>query len=75
MRMMSPDGALGEVPDVGVEAAQAAGFRLMSKQDLADMYQRTFMTHTLIQQKERDLANKFKKRQSLRKQMQRGRGR
>jgi len=75
MRMMSPDGSLGEVPVEQVDAAQAQGFRVMTDQDLADMYQRTFMTHMLLKDRDEKLKRKFAQRQSLRKQMQRGRGR
>jgi hypothetical protein len=73
--MMSPDGSLGEVPIEQVEVAQALGFRRMSEQDLAAMYQKTFMTHMLLKDRDEKLAKKFARRQSLRKQMQRGRGR
>jgi hypothetical protein len=69
--MMSPDGTLGEIPADQVEAAQAEGFRVMTDDDLRDMYQRIFMQHSLIQEKERELARKFAPRQSVRQQFRR----
>ena len=75
MRMMSPEGSLGEIPDEQVVAAVAQGFRVMTAQDLADMYQRTFMTHMLLKNREEKLKRQFQRRQSLRKQMRRGRER
>lgn len=69
--MMSPDGSLGEVPADQVEDAQSAGFRVMTSDDLRSMYQRIFMEHSLIQQKDKELLKKFQPRHSLRRQIRR----
>jgi hypothetical protein len=73
--MMSPDGSLGDVPDDQVAAAQAEGFRVMTSDDLRAMYQRIFMQHSLLQEKDRELARKFQPRRSMRAQMRTRRGR
>jgi hypothetical protein len=67
--MMAPDGTLGEIPADQVQAAQADGFRIMTEADLRNMYQRIFMQHSLIQEKDRQTAKKFQRRGAMRQQL------
>ena len=50
-RMMAPDGTLGEVPAEQVEAAIAAGAKVMTNEDLARMHNRMFLAQKFFEQK------------------------
>ena len=65
VRMMSPDGILCDIPEDQVQAATEAGARVMTKQDLAAMFNRIFMDHVLFKENEKKLMAKFQKRRSL----------
>lgn len=51
MRMMSPDGELGDIPADQVEAAKADGFKLMGDADMQRLYNRMFLAHKFFEQK------------------------
>jgi len=69
VRIMAPDGTLGNIPEEQVEAAVLAGAKVMSKQDLKDMYQSVFMAHTLVTEQKKKVLAKFQPRQSMRQKM------
>lgn len=62
MRVMAPDGTLGEVPAENVQAAIAAGGRVMTPSDLRNMYHQIFMEHSLFQEKQRKVERQFQPR-------------
>lgn len=50
-RMMSPEGALGQVADDHIEEAKAAGFKVMTDDDLARMHNKLFLAQKFFEQK------------------------
>lgn len=71
VKVMAPDGTLGNIPEEHLQEAISVGARVMSKDDLKDMYQSIFMTHALVTDTRKKLMAKFQPRQSLRKKMRR----
>jgi len=57
MRMMSPSGELGEVPADQVEAATAAGFKVMTDDMMATMFNRLFLAQKFFDQKHPKITN------------------
>lgn len=47
---MSPTGALGDVPDDKIEDAKAAGFKLMTQDDMQRMHNRLFFAQKFFDQ-------------------------
>ena len=69
-RMMAPDGTLGTVPQDQVEAAIAAGGKVMNPESMREMRQAVFMEHTLFKDRKATERNKAQaRRKSLREQM------
>ena len=55
--MMSPTGELGQVPDEQVEQALAAGFKVMSDDNMATMFNRMFLAQKFFDQKHPKITN------------------
>lgn len=51
VRMMSPDGTIGEIPDEKVMEAIADGFKVMSNQDMAQLYNRQEIERRFFEKK------------------------
>lgn len=51
MRVMSPEGEIGQIPDEHVEAAKLDGFKVMADGDMQRMYNRLFLAHKFFEQK------------------------
>lgn len=62
MRVMAPDGSLGEVPEDQIEAALAAGGRLMTSADLKEMFNRLHLEHSLFKESRKRALEGLKKR-------------
>lgn len=62
IRMMAPDGTLGNVPDEHVSAAVEAGGRVMTSADLKQMYQNLFMQHVMFKDKQAKVRKSFETR-------------
>lgn len=73
-RMMSPDGSLGQIPEENVPAAEAAGFRVMTDDDMKLMYNRLFLEHALFKDQRKKAQTGMGKRLSRRMQMRSRRG-
>lgn len=69
IRMMSPDGTLGEIPEENVVSAQADGFRVMTDDDMKLMYNRIFLEHALFQDQRKKALTGMGRRMSRRMQM------
>lgn len=55
--MMSPDGDLGQVPEEHVPDALAAGFKVMTQNDLQRMHNRLFLAQKFFEQKHPKITN------------------
>lgn len=47
--MMSPDGEVGEIPDESLQAAQDAGYRVMTDEDMRIMFNKIAMADRIFQ--------------------------
>lgn len=57
MRMMSPTGEIGQIPEEQVEAAKSEGFREMSDQDMQRLHNRLFLADKFFEQKHPKITN------------------
>jgi hypothetical protein len=51
VRMMSPDGTIGEIPQDQVENAIAAGFKVMTNSEMAQLYNRQEIERRFFEKK------------------------
>jgi hypothetical protein len=56
-RMISPAGELGQVPDDQVDEALQAGFKVMTDENMATMYNRLFLAQKFFEQKHPKITN------------------
>jgi hypothetical protein len=56
-RMMAPDGTLGQVAEDHMEEAKAAGFKLMSDENMARMHNRLFLAQKFFDEKHPKITN------------------
>lgn len=56
-RMISPEGELYQVPEQEIEQARAQGFKVMTDDDMATMYNRMFLAQKFFDQKHPKVRN------------------
>lgn len=66
-RMMAPNGDLGTIPDDKVQEAIAAGFRVMTSDDMRQMYNSMFLQHALFKDQHKKAQAKFQRRSRRRR--------
>lgn len=67
VRIMAPDGTLGQVPEEALPAVLEAGGRVMTPEDMREMYQGVFMAHILFKDKNKPPMPRQRKSLVLRK--------